>query len=66
MVWGARVVRVAPPKSLERTVRERWRTTCMLWGIVLGLAMGGAAAGLYEVFVRDELETELVLMGADA
>ena len=64
MVWGARVVRVAPPKPAPLTVRERWRTTFLLTGLVLGLAMGGAAAGLYEAFVRDELGTEVVLMAA--
>lgn len=58
-MWGARVVRVSAPKLSELTLRERWRVTFFTWGLVLGLAMGGAAVGMYEAFVRDELDTEI-------
>ena len=62
--WGGRVLRLDAPKPRERTLRERWRWTFAWVGLLLGAAAGGACVAMYELEVRDHLDTTVVLVGA--
>ena len=52
------------PKPREKTLRERWRWTFAWMGLLLGAAAGVACVTVYELEVREHLDTTVVLVGA--
>jgi hypothetical protein len=62
--WGARQLRWDAPPPREKTLRERWRWTFAWMGLLLGTVAGAACVTVYELEVRDHLDTTVVLVGA--